>query len=135
MKPVFQRMVKLDHDRFLMVLEYVIMSKEMDEKELEEILKESGVKTMPSLAQEWLNQGIQQGMEQGIHKGIQQGMIQDAQEMVLEVLEERFGVPGASLVAQVKAITTREILKSLLKHAIRAKTLDDFKKQLQKAME
>ena len=37
------------------------MSRQIDEKELEEILKESGVKTMPSLTQKWLEQGIQQG--------------------------------------------------------------------------
>ncbi len=68
-------MVKLDKDRFLMVLEYIIMSKQVDEKELEKILKESGVKAMQSLVQKWLEQGIQQGVKQGVQQGIQIGML------------------------------------------------------------
>ena len=131
LEPAFKHMVKLDRDRFLMVLEYVIMSKKIDEKELDKILRESGVKTMPSLAQKWLEEGIQQGIQQGL----KQGMLQDAQEMVIEVLEERFGIPSPGLLAKIKAITVRETLKALHKRAIRAKSLDEFKAELKRALE
>ena len=94
---------------------------------------------MPSLAQKWLEQGIQQGLQQGIRQGIQQGlqqgMLQDAQEMVIGALEARFGVPDPALIASIKAITSRETLKALLKHAIQAKSLDDFKAELERVME
>ena len=86
---------------------------------------------MPSLAQKWLEEGIQQGIQQGL----EQGMLQEAQEMVIEVLEERFGVPGPGLLAKIKTITTRETLKALLKYAIRAQSLDEFKAELGKALE
>ena len=66
MKPVFQHAVKLDRDRFMMILEYITLTKEVNEQELEEILKESGVETMPSLVQKWLEQGRQQGIQQGL---------------------------------------------------------------------
>ena len=37
---------------------------------------------MPTIAERWIQQGIEQG--------IQQGLLLDAQEMLLESLEERF---------------------------------------------
>ena len=126
MKPVFRHAVRLDRDRFMMILEYVTLAKEVDEQELEEILKESGVETMVSLAQKWWEQGRQQGIQQGL----EQGMIQDAQEMVVEALRERFGAPGPRLVAKIKAVTQRETLKGLLKVAIRAQDLEEFKEEL-----
>ena len=50
--------MRLDRERFLMVLEYVIITKDIKEEELEKLVKEAGGDTMPSLAQRWLDQGI-----------------------------------------------------------------------------
>ena len=55
--------------------------------------------------------------------------------MVIEFLEERFGVPGPGLLAKIMAISARETLKALLKYAIRAKSLDEFKAELERALE
>ncbi len=135
MKPVFQHAVKLDRDRFMMILEYITLTKEVNEQELEEILKESGVETMPSLAQKWLEQGRREGIQQGMQQGLEQGMIQEAQEMVVEALRERFGAPSPRLVAGIKAVSQRETLKGLLKVAIRAEDLEEFKRELERILE
>ncbi len=86
------------------------------------------------IKQEGLKEGIQKGIQEGIQQGIQQG-IQNAQEMVIEVMEERFGIPDAKLIGQIKSISMRELLRALHKYAIRARDMDDFKEQLKKVVE
>jgi len=54
-----------------------------DVLELKPILKEiKGDDKMSSLAQRWLDQGIQQGISQGIETGIQQGIFETAIRMI-----------------------------------------------------
>ena len=62
-------------------------------------------------------------------------MILEAQEMVIGALEARFGVPGPALIAHIKAITNRETLKALHRYSIQARSLDDFKAELERVME
>ena len=70
------------------------------------------------------------GIEKGIQQGIQQGMVLEAQEMVIEALEERFGLLEPGLVRQIKGVSVRETLRALLRYALRAKDLDEFKEIL-----
>lgn len=69
----------------------------------------------------------------GIKKGIQQGMLEEARDMLMELLEERFELLSSSTVAQIKAIEEREVLKGLFKQALRVQSLDKFKELLSKA--
>ena len=64
--------------------------------------------------------------------GIQQGLLEEAREMVIEALEEKFGVISAKLIARIRGISEREILRSLLRTAIKAQSLEEFKKVLEK---
>lgn len=68
-----------------------------------------------------------EGFEEGLQQGLQQGLLEEAREMVLEALEERFGLISPSLVSRIKSIQQRETLKSLHRAAIRAKNLNEFK--------
>ena len=128
--PVLRQIVRLDRDRFLMVLEYVIMAKDIKEEELEELIKDAGGDVMPSLAQKWLEQGrqqgLQQGMQQGIRQGMQQGMLQEAREMVLDALEARFGRTSEQLKPQVARITDRNKLKEILKMILKARDIKEI---------
>ena len=58
------------------------------------------------------------------------GMVLDAQEMVLEALMERFGLIKPELSVKIKGIVNREVLKSLLKLAIRVDSLSEFEEKL-----
>ena len=73
-----------------------------------------------------------EGFEEGLKQGLQQGLLEEAREMVLEALEERFGLIPPSLVSRIKSIQQREILKSLHRAAIRANNLEEFKMLLKK---
>jgi hypothetical protein len=64
-------------------------------------------------------------------KGMDRGLIQDAQELVVEALEERFGSVPVSVKRKVFAIEDREVLKVLHREAIRARSLRAFQKKLE----
>jgi hypothetical protein len=64
-------------------------------------------------------------------RGLIQGLVQDAQELVVEALEERFGSVPVSVKRKVMAIEDREVLKTLLREAIRARSLRAFQKKLE----
>ena len=49
------------------LFEYIVVNNDIQEEEFIEMVKDiKGDKEMTSLAQRWLDQGIQQGMQQGI---------------------------------------------------------------------
>jgi predicted transposase YdaD len=76
----------------------------------------------------------QQVYDMGHQKGIQKGVIEDAREMVLEVLDERFGIIPGDMIQQVRVISLREHLKELHRQAIRCSDLESFKEMLSKAL-
>ncbi len=60
----------------------------------------------------------------------EEGMLETARDYVLEVLDERFKVVPSDVIDRVKSIDRREILKSLLRQAVRSKKIEDFKQVL-----
>lgn len=66
----------------------------------------------------------------GIEKGMQQGMLMEAQDMLIEVMTERFGEVSGELSEQIKRIDSRERLKDLLLQALRVKSFDEFGKKV-----
>jgi len=81
---------------------------------------------MPSLAQKWLEQGIQQGIQKGIQQGIQKGMLHEAQEMVLEAIDAKFGACPEEIRKRIMAIEDRTKLKALLKEILLKSKLEDI---------
>ena len=87
----------------------------------EEIAREEEVKGMPY---------ITTAERIGIRKGIQQGMLEEAREMVLEALEERFGIVPEDVEERVRGIGDRDTLKQLHRQAIRCDSLEEFREKL-----
>jgi hypothetical protein len=85
------------------------------------------VDLMKSLA---VRQVYQRGLRKGERKGERKGILKDAQEMVLEALDERFGVVSSSLIDQIRVLNRPEVLKSLLRQALRCQTLENFQEIL-----
>jgi hypothetical protein len=69
----------------------------------------------------------QEGYKQGIEEGIEKGMLEDAREMVLEVLSERFGMVPENIESQIMSIKSRRQLKDLHRHAIRVSSIEEFR--------
>ena len=66
------------------------------------------------------------GIEKGMLQGMQRGMLLEAQDMLIEVLTERFGEVSAELSEHIKSIDSRERLKDLLRQALRVKGSEEF---------
>jgi len=82
LKPILKKIVKLDDDRVVRLFEYIVVNKDIEKEQFNEILLEvKGEDKMSTLAQRWLDkgkqlglqQGIQQGFEKGIEKGVKKG--------------------------------------------------------------
>ncbi len=81
---------------------------------------------MPTIAERWIQKGIQQG--------IQKGLLLEAQEMLLELLEERFGIVPRYIAKKIKEIDSREVVKGLFKIAMRVNSLEEFEEKLKIAL-
>lgn len=53
-------------------------------------------------------------------------LLREAQDMLIEVLTERFGSVSGKLSEQIKRIDSRERLKDMLLQALRVKSFDEF---------
>ena len=67
--------------------------------------------------------------------GMQQGLLLDAQEMLLNALEERFEIVPQAIVRKIKGIEDREVIKGLFRMALRSNYLEEFESKLKRAME
>jgi len=62
------------------------------------------------------------------------GEINYAREMVVEVLDERFGVVPFDLIEQVRAVNRRDVLKRLIRQATSSPDMESFKENLSKTL-
>ncbi|GAB6163937.1 hypothetical protein JCM12298_30970 [Desulfothermus naphthae] len=100
----------------------------IEEKDIKKAIKQigKGADIMPTLAEKWIEQGRMEGEKQGMIKG----MVLDAQEMVLEALIERFGLLKPELSVKIRGVANRDVLKTLLKLAIRVESIQEFEERL-----
>ncbi|WP_448381776.1 hypothetical protein [Desulfosoma sp.] len=80
--------------------------------------------------EEGVRSGIQQGMQQGIQQGMQQGTLEATREHILETLEARFMSVPKDIFNALRKIHDPDTLKFLFKKALRADSLDEFRKTL-----
>ena len=61
-------------------------------------------------------------------------LLLEAQEMLLDALEERFGIVSCSLAKKIKEIDSRDVVKGLFKIAMRVNSLEEFEDKLKIAL-
>jgi len=83
-------------------------------KAVAEIFDDKGEHIMPTLAEQWTQQGIQQGIQQS------------AREAVIDNLEVRFEVVPKSIVNKLNEIYDPSILKIFRRKAVKVKSLEEF---------
>jgi len=100
-------------------------SRHVSKEELIDVLKElrmdEGGDLMATLAQQW------------IEEGIEKGMLEDAREMLQEAVSSKFGFVPEDIVSQIHGVKNRELLRKLLREAVVCSDLNGFKKALQEA--
>jgi hypothetical protein len=82
------------------------------------------------IKKEGYEEGLQKGMQKGLQQGLKKGMLENARQMVLEVLYEKFGPVPDDVELRVRSIRSIRRLKNLLRQAVRASTIEEFARLL-----
>jgi len=85
--------------------------------------------------QEGIEDGRLEGIEEGLRKGFQNGFINSERAMIIEALEERFGVVSTEITEVIQAFYQQDELKKLFRQALRCSDMSHFKKILFSTLE
>lgn len=72
----------------------------------------------------------EKGFEEGVEKGVEKGVLKNAREMVIEALRERFVAVPSDIRKAVSSLGQHDLLKELLRCAIRISDMEAFRKVL-----
>ena len=112
------------------MLKYVVNATDrITDEDLRKIVMETlpeGGKLMPTIAQKWLEEGIQQG--------IHEGALKNARKSMLDVLEARFDMVPLDIIKTIQGIDEIVMLESLLKKTIKVHSLDEFRNILKESL-
>ena len=79
---------------------------------------------------EGLEKGLEKGIQKGLVEGLEKGILQNGREAILDVLDTRFGQVPDSVRERVNALGSEPTLKTLLRRAARASSLEEFQATL-----
>ena len=118
------------------LLRYIVSATDkVSIKDLEETLRDipEGGKAMPTIAEQWLKQGIEKGKREGIQEGIREGIQEGIREGLLEGIELglklKLGTEGLKIypkVARVEDIHKLRAIKSSIETASSVKDIEDL---------
>ena len=116
------------------VLRYLSVSAERltpDELQtaVEDVLKQQGDEMMPTIAQQWIEQGRQQGLEQGLEKGLEKGT-EILRQNVLSLLEIRLQIPPAQFKERLAKVDSLDTLSLLIRRAGTVDSMAEFEQAL-----
>lgn len=79
--------------------------------------------------------GIQKGLKEGLKQGLEEGKVSEAHDVLLELLEEQFGVLPLRLTEKLRQIQNHGVLRMLRRQRKTCQTLDEFSQLLEKALQ
>jgi hypothetical protein len=77
-----------------------------------------------------LKEGLEKGIQKGLMEGLEKGILQNAREAILDVLDTRFGEVPDSIRDRINSLGSEPTLKTLLRRAARASSLEEFQAAL-----
>jgi hypothetical protein len=75
----------------------------------------------------------EKGVEEGEQRGEEKGILKNAREMVMEALEESVGIVPGYIADRVMSVSRPDVLKGLLRQAVKCKEISEFEKMLKLA--
>jgi hypothetical protein len=91
-----------------------------------EVMRDQGDDIMPTLAEQWIEEGKEVGLQQGLLEGKKEGIIIS----ILDLLRLRFDAAPASLTERLSLIEEPEALSLILRQAATAESLTAFEAYL-----
>lgn len=112
-------------------LRYVSVAAEQVTKEelaaaYQKVISDQGDDIMPTLAEQWIEEGKQEGLQQGLREGKKQGILNS----IVDLLRLRFDVAPPVLTERLATIEEPETLSLILRQAATADSLSDFERFL-----
>ncbi|KXB09034.1 hypothetical protein AKJ60_01140 [candidate division MSBL1 archaeon SCGC-AAA385M11] len=96
-------------------------------------LPEGGNKIMTTLAEEWKQEGREEILQKK-DQWVSEGEVKSAQEMLIDYIQDAFGLPPQTLIEKVKSINSYDVLRGLFKQARKVNTLEEFTQELDKVL-
>ena len=117
-----------DRQRFLLVncVETYVQLDPTAREEYEALLAEKGNEEVAIMEMTWADRLRQEGFEVGVREGIKEGEEKGKRDLVLHLLERRFGPLPRATVKRVRALTSSEELSRLAARVLDAPSLEDL---------
>lgn len=95
---------------------------------VEEGLRQKGVPTMGTIAQEWIQEGRLEGMQVGRQEGLRQGVQQGLLRGIELALELKYGAAGVVLLPEIRQIDDVQKLQDIHDHIRTAATAEELRR-------
>ncbi|MEZ4526313.1 MAG: hypothetical protein R2941_10370 [Desulfobacterales bacterium] len=120
----------------LMAATLILSNKIIDKERLSALWEEIKMLDILEIAREkGLKEGLKEGKAIGVQEGkaigVQEGSLQTSQEMLTDMLIEKFGAFSLPITERILAIGNPRILKILFKQALKCKNIQEFETVMQ----
>jgi hypothetical protein len=85
--------------------------------------------------EEGLKQGLEQGRSEGLSQGETKGKLLEARGVLIELLEDQFGIVTASLAEKLDRVQSYDVLVSLRRRRKHCRTIEEFESLIERAMQ
>ena len=110
------------------IIKYILAVRKLSLAEIKEAVKNlpKGEETVETTAEQLIKEGMDRGILIGESRGESRGESKAIQIMLLEVLQDRFGVIHPVLAGKIKSVESTETLKGLFRQALKTKSMQEF---------
>ena len=92
----------------------------------------AGGEVMPTLAEQWIEEGRQEGRQEGREEGLEQGLLKGTRRGLLAgmgpALELKFGSDGVALLSELHEIEDVDVLRKVADAIRTARTVEDLRR-------
>ena len=134
-KPILRDIIELSDDRKIILFEYFATKKRMTEETFNELMIELKGDKMPSVAQIWMDRGIQEGVIKGKLEGIQEGITKGIRDTIKMGFETKFNQLSKKLLLAIQKINEVEKLKEIQKALFVINDADEFQRFVKKRIQ
>ncbi len=102
-----------DQEGLVMVLSYTLEVGDLPVEELRDLLAAEvgprAAEVVMTTAEKLIQQGIEEGLEKGLEQGVEQGRTEERRDLLLRLVESRFGEPSPSQIERIRSASAGEL--------------------------
>lgn len=95
---------------------------------LEAVDANEGGTDMPTLAQQWVEEGRVEGLAEGRVEGRVEGLAEGLHAAIADALDVRFGTEARGLAGDVRTVIDPQALRAILRAVMRASTVEEARR-------